>query len=163
MAELPGRSIIGRRTVLGVGLAGSAAAALGARSEKAAAQPVVPPVPTPDAPRLVVLQLSDPDARAVNNLLFNIVNIQKHYGLDSVKVSVIAYGDGVRALLRETTPALDRVKSLMAYGVEFVACGSTLEATKRPQTDLIEGVSVVPAAMPELIERQLRGWVVIHP
>ena len=153
-------STIGRRAVLGMALAGSAAAVLSAAPEDAGAQSTVP---TPDAPRLVVLQLSDSDARAVNNLLFNVVNIQKHYGMDNVKVSVIAYGDGVRALLRETTSVLDRVKSLMAYGVEFVACGSTLEAMKRPQADLIEGVSVVPAAMPELIERQLRGWVVIHP
>jgi uncharacterized protein len=111
----------------------------------------------------VVLQLSATDPTTVNKLLFNVVNVQKRYGLDNAKVSVMAYAEGVRALYRDGSPVPERIESLMQYGVEFVACGATLEAQKRSSEDLIPGVVVVAAAIPELVERQLDGWVVLHP
>ncbi|WP_084572877.1 DsrE family protein [Methylocapsa aurea] len=161
--ELDQRSV-SRRNVLGTVVSGTiAASTLSAIPTRGHADDLVVPEPTPDSPRRVALQLSDASHRAVNNLLFNVVNVQKRYGLDNVKVAVFAYADGVRALYKDSAPAPDRIRSLMEYGVEFVACGSTLEAEKRSATDVIDGVSVVAAAIPELVERHLRGWVVIHP
>lgn len=152
---------VSRRKVIGSTVSGAIATA--AFSSRADAVEVAVPNPTPDSPRLVAMQLSDASPRAVSNLLFEVVNMQKSYGLDNVKIAIFAYADGVRALYQDSAPVPDRVRSLMEYGVEFVACGSTLQAQKRSATDLIDGVLVVPAAIPELIERHLRGWVVIHP
>jgi len=155
---------VSRRNVLRTVVSGTVAtSALVTVPARGHAGELVVPAPTPDSPRLVAMQLSDASPRAVNNLLFEVVNVQKGYGLDNVKVTVFAYADGVRALYKDSAPVPDRIRSLMEYGVEFVACGSTLEAEKRSVTDLIDGVSVVPAAIPELIERHLRGWVVIRP
>jgi intracellular sulfur oxidation DsrE/DsrF family protein len=58
---------------------------------------------------------------------------------------------------------LDRIKSLLHYDVEFVACGNTLTATKRHAKELIPGVTVVRAGIPEIVERSLQGWVYIRP
>ncbi len=151
---------VSRRRVLGGAVCGAAVAG---GVPAAGAAPPHSGAPTPEFPRRVALQLSAADATTVNNLLFNVVNVQKRYGLDNVKVAVVAYAEGVRALYRDSAPVPERIESLLQYGVEFIACGSTLEAQKRVPGDLIAGITVVPSAIPELIERQLDGWVVLHP
>lgn len=121
------------------------------------------PKPGWDNPRKLVLQLTVDDVRHVNNVLYNAVNVQKFYGQDNVKVAVIAFGPGVRALLRAETKVAERVASLQQYEVEFVACGNTLETIGKSASDLLPGVSVVPFGIPEIMERQLKGWQVIAP
>lgn len=121
------------------------------------------PQPTPDTPRKVMLQLTTEDARAINDLLYNVVNVQKFYGQDNVKVAVVAFGPGNRALYRDTSPVRERVSSLLQYDVEFLACGNTMETTGRKKEDLIEGVEVVTAGVAEIVERQLQGWVYVRP
>lgn len=121
------------------------------------------PQPTPDAPRKVMLQLTTDDPRAINDLLYNVVNVQKFYGQDNVKVVVVAFGSGNRALYRDTSPVRERVSSLLQYDVEFLACGNTMETTGRKKEDLIDGVEVVTAGVAEIVERQLQGWVYVRP
>lgn len=121
------------------------------------------PKPSWDSPRKVVLQLTNDDVRHVNNVLYNAINIQKFYGQDNVKVAVIAFGPGVRALLKTDSPVGERIASLRAYDVEFVACGNTLETLGKTAGDLLPGVEVAPFGIPEIMERQLTGWQVIAP
>lgn len=121
------------------------------------------PKPGWDNPRKLVLQLTDDDNRHVNNVLYNAINVQKFYGQDNVKVAVIAFGPGVRALLKKDSRVADRVASLRDYDVEFVACGNTLETLGRKAEDLLPGVSVAAFGIPEIMERQLQGWLVIAP
>jgi uncharacterized protein len=136
---------------------------LGWLGAAAAETELAPPLPTPDEPRKVVLQLASDDPRQVNDLLFNVVNIQKFYGQDNVRVAVVSYGAGNRALYKETSPVRARIESLLQYEVAFLACGNTMEATQHSRADLIDGVAVVTAGLPEIIERQLQGWIVVRP
>ncbi len=121
------------------------------------------PKPSMDQPRKILLQLTSRDPRTINNLLFNVVNIQNFYGMDNVKIAVVAYGDGMQAYYKKTSPVRDRIVSLKLYDVEFVACGNTMSATGHKNTELIEGVQVVTAGIPEIVERTLRGWSYIRP
>jgi hypothetical protein len=121
------------------------------------------PKPDPDNPRKILLQLTTDDPRAVNDVLFNVVNIQKFYGQDNVKVAVVSFGAGNRALYRDTSPVRERISSLLQYDVEFVACGNTIEATGRKPDDVIEGVEIVTAGIPEIVERIQQGWIYIRP
>jgi intracellular sulfur oxidation DsrE/DsrF family protein len=121
------------------------------------------PKPTMDNPRKILLQLTSKDPREINNLLFNVVNIQKFYGMDNVKIAVVAFSDGMQALYKNTSPVRERVQSLQIYDIEFVACGNTMQATGRGKKDLIDGVEVVQAGIPEIVERTLRGWIYIRP
>ena len=121
------------------------------------------PKPSFDNPRKIVLQLSEDEPRAVNNLLYNAVNLQKFYGQDMVQVAVVAYGPGVRALLKESSPVAERISSLQRYEVEFVACGNTLETIGKTVDALLPGVSVVQTGLAEVTERQLKGWIAIKP
>lgn len=121
------------------------------------------PRPDFDHPRKIVLQLTSKNPRDMNNLLYNVVNIQKFYGMDNVRLAVVAYGDGMQALYGKTSPVTDRIKSLLQYDVEFIACGNTMTATGHKTGELIAGVKVVTAGIPEIVERTLSGWVYVHP
>ncbi|MCW8835598.1 MAG: DsrE family protein [Rhodospirillales bacterium] len=121
------------------------------------------PKPDMDNPRKIMLTLTTNDPAEVNSILYNVINIQKFYGMDNVQLAVIAYGKGVRALMKESSPVPDRISSLRQYDVEFIACENTLTAIDKTAKHLLEGVSVVTAGIPEIVERRLRGWNYIHP
>jgi uncharacterized protein len=121
------------------------------------------PKPSFDNPRRIALMLSTDDPKTVNQLLFNVINIQKFYGIDNVKLVVVAFGAGLRALMNKTSPVASRIRSQQQYGIRFIACGNTLDAIKKKPDSLIKGVEWVQAGLPELVERQLRGWVILNP
>lgn len=144
-------------------VAGLAMLAAGAAAATAGETMLADPKPDPDNPRKILLQLTTDDSRAVNDVLFNVVNIQKFYGQDNVKVAVVSFGAGNRALYKDTSTVRERISSLLQYDVEFVACGNTIEATGRKPTDVIDGVEIVTAGIPEIIERIKQGWIYIRP
>ncbi len=121
------------------------------------------PPPSLDAPRRVLFGLNTRDDGRVNNLLYNVVNVQKAYGMDNVEIVVLAWGPGVRALLSESSTVAERISSLRRYDVTFIACGNTLDTLRKTEADLLPGVDIVQAGLPELIERRLRGWIDIIP
>lgn len=120
------------------------------------------PAPDWDSPRRVVLQVSD-SADALDRAMTNAINIQAFYGADLVKIELVTIGPGVRALLTESATSADRVSSLQSYGIEFVACGNTLDTIGKAEADLLPGVRTVVAGYGELIERSLEGWVILKP
>ncbi|RXJ70178.1 hypothetical protein CRV08_01025 [Halarcobacter ebronensis] len=118
------------------------------------------PQPTFENPRKVAIQLYDSDLKKVNHNLSTIYNILKEYPQESLKVVVIAYGNGVRALKKDyDKQALTRINSLMEYDVEFIICRNTMETMKWTEDDFIDGVSYVQAGIVELIERQVAGYI----
>lgn len=158
------------RTIRRLALAAAAAvllpAATGAMPARAAGYQeteLSEPKPSFAEPRKVVLQLSSGDPDTINNVLHNAVNIQKFYGMDRVRIAVIVYGAGMEALYAETSPVRERVTSLQQYGIEFVGCGNTMDATGHEPEDLIDGVAWVKAGIAEIIERKLDGWTVVRP
>ncbi len=149
------------------GVAALAVAMAAALSGPAAAERLrtetADPPPSFDAPRRVLFGLNTRDAARVNNLLHNVVNVQKAYGMDNTEIAVLAWGPGVRALLKGESPVAERVESLRRYGVVFIACGNTLDALRKSDDDLLPGVDSVQAGLPELIERRLDGWIDVIP
>ena len=118
------------------------------------------PQPSFDNPRKVAIQLYDSELNKVNHNLSTIYNILKEYPAESLKVVVITYGNGVRALKRDYDQAtLTRIKSLMQYDVEFIVCKNTMETMKWVEEDFVEDVSFVQAGIVELIEREIAGYV----
>lgn len=118
------------------------------------------PQPNFDEPRKVAIQLYDSEIKKVDHNLSTIYNILKEYPEESLKVVVIAYGNGVRALMKDyDEKALTRIKSLMEYDVEFIICRNTMETMKWTEDDFIEDVSYVQAGIVEVIERQIAGYV----
>jgi len=120
------------------------------------------PEPDFDNPRQVVVSLSEKDEKRVNAVLNNVMNIQKAYGADNVKLAVVAYGPGIWSILKDS-PVRARVESMLMYEIEFVACGNTLDAIHKTEADMIKGVTWTRAGLVEIVERRLSGWVDLKP
>ncbi|WP_108062502.1 DsrE family protein [Poseidonibacter lekithochrous] len=118
------------------------------------------PQPTFDNPRKLVIQLYDSEVTKVNHNLSSIYNILKEYPSESLKVVVIAYGNGMRALKNDyDAKTLTRIQSLMEYDVEFIGCRNTMETMKWSESDFIDDIEYVQAGIVEIIERQVSGYV----
>lgn len=148
------RSRIARRTVWALAMSWATAAG---------ATELAQPGPSLDRPRRIVASLSEADPERANAVLSNLVNIQSFYGQDLVEIRLVAYGPGVRHLLREGSTVAERIASLRAYGMAFVACGATLDSLGLGHEAVLEGVEVVQNGLPEIVERQLSGWVYLRP
>ena len=113
----------------------------------------------------LVIQVNKNDAEMQDHVLSNIVNLQKHYGMDHIDIEVVAYGPGIW-LLTDKSHYAARVKSLMLQNVVFTACVNTLDAIeakdgKRPT--LLPDIEQTPAGIARIMERQEQGWSYLSP
>lgn len=120
------------------------------------------PAPSIDHPRRIVLILSEAELARVNEVIGNVGNIQRFYGADNVEIALVAYGPGLRAVLK-TSPVADRIRSLLAIGIKVVGCGATMESMHVGKDALIPGVAVTANGIPYIVEHQLGGWVYVRP
>ncbi len=120
------------------------------------------PVPSIDNPRKIVFPITHGDDESINHVLSSTNNVLKFYGPEKVQIAIVCYSKGIRTLLKKEKFA-PRVRSLMTYDVEFIACGNTMRTKHIKKEDLIEGVQIVTAGIVELVERDLKGWIYIRP
>jgi len=90
------------------------------------------PAPTIDKPREVVMGISGGDDESIHHALSTANNVLKFYGPEKIHLRVVAYYHGIRTLLKSEKEIAVRVRALQQYGVEFVACGNTMETKKNP-------------------------------
>lgn len=113
----------------------------------------------------VVIQVSTDDARTQKIALNNAVNLQKDYGMDNVKIEIVAYGPGL-SLLTDKSGEAKRVESLATQNIRFSACANTMKGIKKKtgkEPTLIDGVQVVPAGVGRIMELQEQGYAYIRP
>jgi len=120
----------------------------------------------PFAEAHIVLQLSDGD-EAVQSRVLNVAsNLLKHYGgPDLVDLEIVAFGPGISLLFAESGQ-LERVSSLAANGVRFVACMNTVETIERTSgtRPVLNPVAIpVQAGVAHIVERSGQGFVVVRP
>lgn len=118
-----------------------------------------------DAQNKLVIQVSSNDPLTQKIALNNAVNLQKYYGMDNVKIEVVAYGPGL-GLLTQKSEYASRIKSLAMQDITFSACNNTIKkVTKKTgkQPQLTEGVAVVPAGVVRIMELQQEGYSYLRP
>lgn len=118
-----------------------------------------------DGVHKVVIQVSDDDTRNQNIAMNNAVNLQKHYGMDNVKVEIVAYGPGLSMLVAGGKQS-QRVESLVKQDITFSACGNTMARIEKQDgvpVVLSQGVQVVPAGVARIIELQEMGYSYVRP
>jgi len=122
------------------------------------------PKPSFDTPRKIFMKLNMSDVHEVNHMLGTIYNLLKDYPSDALKVEVIVYGPGMRAIRKDyDSKTLSRIRSLMAYEVDFVGCRNTMQTMKWTEKDFIDNITYVQAGIAQVIERQVGGWVDATP
>lgn len=118
-----------------------------------------------DPQHKVVIQISSADPVIQKMALNNAVNLQKHYGMDNVKVEIVAYGPGL-SVLTEKNQQHERVASLAQEDIRFSACANTMSGIKRKtgkEPVLVKGVKIVPAGVARIVELQEQGYRYIRP
>jgi len=113
----------------------------------------------------LVIQMNKTSPAIQDEVLTNIVNISKSYGIDNVQIELVAYGQGIYFLSKDSK-FRKRIESLMMQDVVFTACGDTIESLKRKQNielKLIDGVVVVNNGVPRMMELQEKGYSYLSP
>lgn len=111
----------------------------------------------------VVIQVSENNPAIWNLALNNAKNIQQAMGgKDNVNIEIVAYGPGIN-MLKFDSEVAPRVKEASASGVAVRACGNTMKAQKLTEKDLEGSVTVVPAGVIEIMNKQREGWAYIKP
>jgi len=119
----------------------------------------------PFAQEKVVLQISDPNPFK-QTLVLNVAhNILKHYGQDRVTVEIVAFGPGLRLLMKNNSNK-GRVASLAGAGVRFSACENTIHAftKKLGHAPVLNSHAVkVSAGVVRIIDLVKQGYTLVKP
>jgi len=123
------------------------------------------PKPSIIEPRKLIFSISSWDKDEVNHIIGTINNVMKFYRPENTEIMVVAYSQGLKALLKKPLDVeiQKRIKSLMTYDIIFVACGNTMQTLKIDKKELLEDVEIVTAGVVEIIERKLSGFSYIRP
>lgn len=120
----------------------------------------------PFAEAHILLQLSDGDEEVQSRVLNVAGNLLKHYGgPDLVDLEIVTFGPGISLLFADSSHR-DRISSLAANGVRFVACMNTVETIERTtgkRPELNELALPVQAGVAHIVERSGQGFVVVRP
>jgi len=113
----------------------------------------------------VVIQVSHADP-AEHTIALNMAsNLQRLYGMDNIKIEIVAFGQGLEILTPKSAEAA-RVSSLILQDVRFSACANTMDKIERKtgkRPELTEGVEIVPAGVGRIIELQEQGYAYTAP
>ncbi|MBI3777012.1 MAG: DsrE family protein [Gammaproteobacteria bacterium] len=113
----------------------------------------------------MVIQLSEDNEKVANLALNNAVNVQKEIGMDDINIEVVAYGPGLKMLVKDS-PVAQRIKDLSVQNISFAACGNTAKKWEKDtgvKVELTEGAHMVPAGIVRILELQEHGYGYIRP
>ncbi len=122
------------------------------------------PKPTFDNPRQWLVKVSSADVKKFSHTIAAMYNVLKEYPAETLNIKVLVYGPGMNVLKKDFDPYMSsRIKSLMEYDVQFVACKNTMETMGWTKKDLIDDLSYVQAGVAEAIESKFAGWIDVTP
>ncbi len=117
------------------------------------------------AMKKIVLQISD-GSPAKQTMVLNVANnLQKYYGIDNVKLEIVAFGPGLRLLFKENANKY-RIQNLVANEVRFSACKNTIKGMTKKlghPPELNKNATPVSAGVVRIIELQEKGYILIRP
>jgi intracellular sulfur oxidation DsrE/DsrF family protein len=125
-----------------------------------------------EKPHRVAIQVDQNDPAVMNLALNNATNVIEYYRAkgEDVDVDVVTYGPGLHMLRADTSPVLDRIKSLKDSAfpskIQFSACNNTKEGMEKKEGHPINVLSeavIVPSGVVRLIELQEKGWSYVRP
>ncbi len=125
------------------------------------------PVPSIEHPRQFIFPITSENEDEISHVLSSASNVMKFYGPEKCEVAIVCYSKGIKTVLKKSyffdKDIQKRVRSLMAYDVEFIACENTMKTYHIERKEILKGVEFVTAGIVELIERDKAGWTYIRP
>lgn len=129
-----------------------------------AALPAVPALAAPSsqqhatAQHKAVFDMTSDQPAVWEATLRNLENLTRHYGPGQARFEVVSHGTGIGLVLKSNTALASRMEALALQGVTFAACNNTMTRKGLTRGDLLPFVTVVPAGVAEIIEKQEAGW-----
>lgn len=120
----------------------------------------------------IIFQVNDNDPKRMNLVLNNVRNVMKHFQDvgQEVEIEVVAYGPGLHMLRDDTSPVKKRINSFAQNydNVKFAACANTIKGMtkkegKKPKLMDLKNVTMVPAGVIHILDRQDQGWHYLRP
>ena len=130
------------------------AACIAAISAPAGAAPPVP---------FVVQLTRGGDNHGHRRVFLQIDKVLDDLGEKNLKIEVVAYEDGIHALLENNEQTSQLLTKLANRGVKFKACRISMRAWELKEGDFPLEVEFVPAGAPEMIRLQMAGYKYWHP
>ena len=84
-------------------------------------------------------------------------------GENNLKVTVVAYEDGIHSLLANNKETSQLLTKLANRGVKFKACRISMRAWKLDEEQFPLEVEFVPAGAPEVMRLQMQGYKYWRP
>ena len=84
-------------------------------------------------------------------------------GEKNLKIEVVAYEDGIHALLADNKETSQLLTKLVNRGVVFKACRISMSAWELEEDDFPLEVEFIPAGAPEVIRLQMQGYKYWRP
>ena len=119
----------------------------------------------PFAEKHVVLQISNSDVQKQTHVLNVASNLLKHYGPDKIEIEIVAFGPGLRLLLKDNSNT-GRIAGLSDTGVRFAACNNTLTAFTRllgAEPELNNNAVHVNAGVVRIMDLVDQGYMLVKP
>ncbi len=118
-----------------------------------------------DKEKKIVLQISDGSSET-QTLVLNVANnLQTAYGVDNVKIEIVAFSAGLRLLFKDNVNG-NRISALTQNGVRFSACQNTVQGMAKvlghPPALNKQAVSV-PAGIVRIAELTEQGYLLVRP
>lgn len=113
----------------------------------------------------IVIQVSSSDIITQKMALNNAVNLQEYYGVDNIKIEIVAYGPGLSLLTSESLQST-KVENLVFNDIKFSACSNTIEIMEKrfnKEIKLLDDVAIVPAGAARIMELQEQGYAYLRP
>lgn len=115
-------------------------------------------------PSPFVMQLTRPsDNYGHRRAFLQIDKVLDDLGEKNLKIEVVAYEDGIHALLADNKETSQLLTKLANRGVVFKACRISMRAWELTEDQFPLEVEFVPAGAPEVIRLQMEGYKYWRP
>lgn len=111
-----------------------------------------------------VMQLTRGDSNHGHRRAFmQIDKVLSDLGEDKLEIVVVAYEDGIHALLADNKKTSQLLTKLANRGVSFRACKISMNAWQLKEDEFPLEVEFIPAGAPEIIRLQMEGYKYWRP
>ncbi|MEG2005596.1 MAG: DsrE family protein [Bilophila sp.] len=95
--------------------------------------------------------------------LGNINNYLAALPEETYTVTLLANGGAAPFLARKDNPQTETIQTLASKGVSFRVCANALKKAGLTPADILDGITVVPAGVVEIVRLQREGYAYIKP
>lgn len=109
----------------------------------------------------VVIEVVSSEPKQWEKLMNNVENVQKAFD-EKVEIEVVAHGEGLKLLVKNSDPIAERMKKASNHNVKFAACQNTMTRQNITKAQLQEFAVTVDSGVAEVIRKQEDRWSYIR-